>query len=44
MVLSLCTAGGAIGVCCKHLNEEDALAHSETKQAAGGSNAYAAQL
>lgn len=29
---------------CKHLYEEDALAHNEAKLAAGGSNAYAAQL
>lgn len=37
-------AGGAIGVYCKHLYEEDALAHTEAKLAAGGSSAYAAQL
>ena len=37
-------AGGAIGVYCQHMYEEDALADTEAKLTAGGSNAYAAQL
>jgi hypothetical protein len=38
------TAGGALGINCRHLYEETALAQSEAKLAQGGTNAYAAKL
>jgi hypothetical protein len=36
--------GGALGINCRHLYEETALAQSEAKLAQGGTNAYAAKL
>jgi hypothetical protein len=40
----MCVAGGAIGINCRHLYEETALAQSEARLAQGGSKAYAANL